>query len=681
MPVPERLPSASYGNNQTTTEHVSRTQSDVDQVSRSETASEPRFASRSDSTLDPLAASASEPSPSRSSFGLEQRACRRQQAFVLHEMLWDIFMQIYESRFSMFLGDSCCPYVGMNVSSKTFISRLSIQLDKLCAVNSNLKQQQLNDRLINDATNHAVYTYASRWLPLHTGRPRPPGPFHRGRPTRPEQELSDYLWRRTQSKIQSIMSRPSYRAIHAMQIFGAAERPLNCDDPGFADLCGQVQMSHILQLQASAGSPPSTRLSPYTTFLIPDHACDSPEVNNNRGSGDNQTRRRMEDAIFWLSVMKDSYSSLIRRGSPTLLPHVSGDKRLWDFIRQRTVIFNNAFQTLHGSPHALPNEVITIILQHASACKVMFLNVINRFYNVVNYHNVEDSVEEAAQKIIAESDRFHSVFDPLLAICARDFLTLEYRDQLNYVWLITHYHLGSLTLANIMEDAPTTPICLKNPVLSRLYACKAIVNALSLGLQADRHSLNPGSYPSRLLLEPVPEIQVEALSLACSAIFLLHRSKELSTANAKVMLSVISTALNILSQISITASFVMTSVHEQSSKHGINMSHEDSTMGQQVVANVDSRVNLSMLDRHSLDDFSQEMEVQIYNDNSMIDRMIHKYEDENGLQGPTDVDPQDESMYFMPGEATSTVSKSRFVFPPIMFDALERNLKVMGSDF
>lgn len=229
------------------------------------------------------------------------------------------------------------------------------------------------------------------------------------------------------------MSRPSYRSIHAMQIFGAAERPLDCDDAGFADLCGQVQISHMLQLQAPNGTPASRRLSPYTTFIIPDQTRNSVDaIHQQSDDSQTQSRRRMEDAIYWLSVMKDSYSSLIGRRSPALLPHASGDRRLWDFIRQRTVIFNNAFQTLHDSPYALPNEVITIVLQHASACKVMFLNVINRFHSVVQDQTSEESAEEAAQKIIEESDRFHNVFDPLLAICARDFLTLDYRDQLNY---------------------------------------------------------------------------------------------------------------------------------------------------------------------------------------------------------------------------------------------------------
>ena len=43
----------------------------------------------------------------------QQRASRRAQALLLHDQLWDIFISIFESRFALWLGDSCCPYLDM----------------------------------------------------------------------------------------------------------------------------------------------------------------------------------------------------------------------------------------------------------------------------------------------------------------------------------------------------------------------------------------------------------------------------------------------------------------------------------------------------------------------------------------------------------------------------------------
>ena len=43
----------------------------------------------------------------------QQRASRRIQALLLHDQLWDIFISVFESRFALWLGDSCCPYLDM----------------------------------------------------------------------------------------------------------------------------------------------------------------------------------------------------------------------------------------------------------------------------------------------------------------------------------------------------------------------------------------------------------------------------------------------------------------------------------------------------------------------------------------------------------------------------------------
>lgn len=50
-------------------------------------------------------------------FDLEEMASRRAQAMMLHDMLWDIFISLFESRFALWLGDSCCPYLDVTTVS------------------------------------------------------------------------------------------------------------------------------------------------------------------------------------------------------------------------------------------------------------------------------------------------------------------------------------------------------------------------------------------------------------------------------------------------------------------------------------------------------------------------------------------------------------------------------------
>ncbi len=54
-------------------------------------------------------------SPALSFFDAENVACQRSLALDLHGLLWDIFVSIFESRFAIWLSDSCCPFIEMTV--------------------------------------------------------------------------------------------------------------------------------------------------------------------------------------------------------------------------------------------------------------------------------------------------------------------------------------------------------------------------------------------------------------------------------------------------------------------------------------------------------------------------------------------------------------------------------------
>ena len=57
---------------------------------------------------------------------LEQTACRRQQALTLHHILWDIFVEIQESRSAIWLGSNCCPYIEVTAVCCLFRDRLVV---------------------------------------------------------------------------------------------------------------------------------------------------------------------------------------------------------------------------------------------------------------------------------------------------------------------------------------------------------------------------------------------------------------------------------------------------------------------------------------------------------------------------------------------------------------------------
>ena len=65
------------------------------------------------------------------SSGIEGSACHRLQANMLNEMLWSIYFSIFEMRYAIWLGDSCCPYLEMTPVSPLRFTRRGIPLNDL----------------------------------------------------------------------------------------------------------------------------------------------------------------------------------------------------------------------------------------------------------------------------------------------------------------------------------------------------------------------------------------------------------------------------------------------------------------------------------------------------------------------------------------------------------------------
>ncbi|KEF59034.1 uncharacterized protein A1O9_03877 [Exophiala aquamarina CBS 119918] len=333
--------------------------------------------------------------------------------------------------------------------------------------------------------------------------------------------------------------------------------PIENDDPGINALCAQTLLSQF------------HRLRPLTQ-----HICDAPLAQSTRVSpltygttqftlkqldeGVNQRYRHMQDSMLWLGILCDMSQSAIQKCPSVLLPGNSGDEKAWDFIRQRTDIFERSFGVLNNSLTPLPEDVVVVLLQHASACKTMYFGCINQFRDSLSQHNL-DLISVLAKKVSDERKRFHGAFDQLLTKCARDFLTMTLECQMNYVLLVTHQSLGSLILADLLDAVVDLKLPLQSPGSIRLQACSAVVHTLSLVANYDQYSSEDLAYGSRLLHDPLPELMVEVLSEAGKAIYSLVNNCELSEQSARVMLAVLSSALRTLSQISKTAGYALLS--------------------------------------------------------------------------------------------------------------------------
>lgn len=285
-----------------------------------------------------------------------------------------------------------------------------------------------DERILNDTLRTAVYAYSFSWLPLRSA-------FQKTRHVdedtarRMEQDVRDHLWRRARVSMLPAMSRPSYRSVLALLLFAFAEMPVDNEDEGFSRLCNDVLFAHINHLKSPFQRQRARPLTEYTTAVPLTRGFIQSSLSKRRDQMDDN-QEHMRDSICWLGIIVDSTRSLLTQRPSVILPGRSGDTNVWYLIRQRTVIFDQSFRRLHGSPLPLPPDIAIIVLQHASACKTMYIGMLNQFFDAV-YHSGE-SIDEAAQRIVTESSRFHDVFDQLLAMCARDYLSMKVESQLHY---------------------------------------------------------------------------------------------------------------------------------------------------------------------------------------------------------------------------------------------------------
>ena len=279
--------------------------------------------------------------------------------------------------------------------------------------------------MINEALLNAIYAYAVRWLPLASACRKGHGQENPECQHR-ERDFRSCMWRRAKQTISYALTRPTYRSILALLLFTSTEIPIEDEDPGFVQLCNQTLFSHLHMLRTPVR---------WLVNTVPSRQPSAPPngdrvvwcVQDNK----NEDYDKEPDHVFWLCVSSGCSRTLLRQQPSLVLPGNSGDDQVWKFIRKRTVIFDQSFRTLQGSQTPLTPEVVETVLQHATACKMMYIHVINQLCDSLFHHKLLP-IEQTAQAVIEEARQFQDVFGHLLTMCARDYIFLKSESRLNY---------------------------------------------------------------------------------------------------------------------------------------------------------------------------------------------------------------------------------------------------------
>ena len=285
-----------------------------------------------------------------------------------------------------------------------------------------------DDYLIDHALVSAVHAFAVRWLSFRDTVIDSDGNSVETTRT-PEEHICNTLWHRASRAVYSVMTRPSYRSVLALHLVAITASSIDHKDHGIEDLCSEVSLSHHLRLKSTSQHPSFNVIS---SAFIPPWQPIPPFQEHDNPTDEAVERASKQDIAYWLGIVCDTSRSLTQCRSSILLPGRSGDTKVWNFLRRRTATFDQSFRSLHGSQEPMSDEMMATILQHATACKSMCWWTMTRVQDALFHRMTDELVETALESAVQEIRRFHDLFSPLLDMCARDFVILNQKNQVNY---------------------------------------------------------------------------------------------------------------------------------------------------------------------------------------------------------------------------------------------------------
>ena len=133
-----------------------------------------------------------------------------------------------------------------------------------------------------------------------------------------------------------------------------------------------------------------------------------------------------------------------------------------------------------------------------------------------------------------------------------------------------HFQVASLILADALPPAFVFIDHNLSPYDLRLCACRSIINTLSLALQTTALGANDSPTLNILLLDPYPDLMTNHIICTGSSLFTLYTMQKLTQENVTAMFAVVIAALEVLAEISHTASEAIPLLKQKFAGSGID---------------------------------------------------------------------------------------------------------------
>jgi hypothetical protein len=542
---------------------------------------------------------------------------RRQEALDLHHMLWDIFTTIFEPQLGLWIGNHCNPMKTLDTAPMTLVSRLMVTLDKMSppncpdfvpkisafptmlAVDEDAMDE--NDVIINQALISAVHAFSSRWA--FSDRLAKEGILE----SVSQHQFRDILWRRAYAAVSKVLTRPSYRSVLALYLFGTTPASKSVTDRRLADHCFETALLQYVQLRAAASSR-------RRQHAVQDRAL--------------QEQNHLEDAAYWFGIVIDG-SRALTRCQPSILRPKSP---IWDRVRIQTESFGNAAEGWSSSD-VLTEQLVLTAVQYGAASKTLVWHCVACIQEHLIFDPDDSSLRQLLRHAVIELDRFDRVFGPCFGQCTRDWILLSDKARLSFFLLAFHFHLGALILVDIIAKEKNMSVADSDFDINsrRLTSTRAVVNLISLmTMQADAVDIAAQGSAPLILKDPYPEHTRNGLSRSAESVLLMVRDKLITTEVGSAMMAPLFAALDALTQVSYTAEESLLGLKLECAKVSITVSYrkagwsrrsdtiktasisqdlfQEETIRQLDLARHDPQLVVKSIERHEVQDISYDFD-------------------------------------------------------------------------
>ncbi|KIW95865.1 uncharacterized protein Z519_02929 [Cladophialophora bantiana CBS 173.52] len=421
------------------------------------------------------------------------------------------------------------------------------------------------DALINQALISAVHAFSARWLPT--------GYFGKGAETNPQESnaMKEYfvesIWSRAHQDVARVLTRPSYRSILALYLFGTTPFSSKNKDKRISDYCFESALRHYVHLRAKVSIatrfPLTARQQPY-----------DPTDNAPAETKAQEEYIHLQDTAYWFGIVIDGSRALTRCRPSVLLPGFCGEPQVWEPVRKQSEAFDTIYRPMQSSKAILTDEAVFAMIQYGSSCKTLFWKVVSRVQDCLVYRSIELQLETLTESVVQEMSRFERVFGPFLDKCARDHVFLSEKSRISYLILSLHFHLGVLILVDTLEaqsgvQVPSQHIDIGECRLSSTRTVVSIINMMLLPPE----SYNSDDGANLIFKDPYPEHTRNALTRAAYSVLTLFRTMSVSRHAAEIMASSLFTGLEVLTQVSYTAAESLDGLHRAYSETDLVVRH------------------------------------------------------------------------------------------------------------